>query len=71
MPTGKPTPPPRGAGKAAAIMAAILAVMMVAVFVGLNLQHAGALRDQQNGQVKPQDAPKTEKDLGVSPVKAK
>jgi hypothetical protein len=71
MPTGRPTPPPRGAGKAAAIVAVLIGLIIVTIFVGLNMQHADTMRDRQNGQVKPEDAPKTQKDLGVSPVQTR
>lgn len=42
-------------------------MMIVAIFVGMNAQHAKDTRDKQAGQVKPQDLPLTEKDLGRSP----
>ena len=61
-------PSPRRAGKAAIAVAAAIAFIAVAMFVGLNLQHAETAREEKAGQVDPAHAPKTEKDLGSSPV---
>lgn len=58
----------RAAGKVAAICAAVAVVIIVITFVGLNLQHAQDLRDQQRGVVKSQNEPITDKDLGKAPV---
>jgi uncharacterized protein HemX len=69
MPTGQPTPPPRGAGKFAVIAAVIVALIIIVTFVGMNMQHAQTAREQEAGQVKPADAPMTEKDLGKLPAK--
>jgi hypothetical protein len=66
MPTGQPTPPPRGAGKFAVIA---VAMIIIVTFVGMNMQHAQTAREQGAGQVKPADAPMTEKDLGKLPAK--
>ncbi|WP_233024241.1 hypothetical protein [Rhodopseudomonas boonkerdii] len=41
--------------------------MIVAIFVGMNVQHAKTLREEQAGQIKPQDKPMHEKDLSKSP----
>jgi len=71
MPTGQSSPPPRGAGKFAAIAAAIVAMIIIATFVGMNMQHAQTTREQESGQVKPADAPMTEKDLGKLPARPK
>ena len=69
MPTGQPTPPPRGAGKFAVIAAVIVALIIIVTFVGMNMQHAQTAREQEAGQVKPADAPMTEKELGKLPAK--
>lgn len=68
MPNRNPTPPPKGIGKFAILAGIILVMMIVIVFVGMNAQHAHTLREQQAGNVKHQEAPVHEKDLGKSPV---
>jgi hypothetical protein len=55
-------------GKAAIVVVSAIILMVVAIFIGLNLQHAKTQREEQAGQVDPAHAPKTEKDLGSSPV---
>jgi len=60
-------PPPRQAGKAAALAVGIIAAMIVVIFVGFNLYHADTLRERQSGQVDPRDAPKTPTDLQAAP----
>lgn len=64
-------PPPKAAGKVAILCAAVVCFIIIITFVGMNFQHAQDMRDEQNGQVKPQNAPMTDKDLGKSPVQAK
>ena len=49
----------------------IVALMIVVTFVGMNMQHAQDMREQQAGQVKPSEVPAHEKDLGKTPVQAK
>lgn len=71
MPTGRPTSPPRGAGKFAIIAAIIVGLMLVTIFVGMNMQHAQTLKEQQAGETKPADAPMHEKDLQRQPVPSK
>lgn len=71
MAEGRPTPPPRGARRFVVIAGFIVLFMIVATFVGMNMQHAQELREQQSGQVKPADAPMHEKDLGKQPVQPK
>jgi hypothetical protein len=66
--TGKPTPPPRKAGRAAVMIVAVIAAMIVAIFVGFNFYHADTLRERQSGQVDPQDAPKSATDLQKLPA---
>jgi hypothetical protein len=67
MPTEE-VPSPRKAGKAAIVVVSAIVFIVVAIFVGLNLQHAKTLREEQAGHVEPKHAPKTEKDLGSSPL---
>lgn len=71
MPTDKATPDPRGAGRFAAIAAIVVALAIIATFVGMNMQHAKDMRDEQSGIVKPSAVPMTEKDLGKTPVRQK
>jgi hypothetical protein len=47
----------------------IVAMIIVVTFVGMNMQHAQTAKEQESGQVKPADAPMTEKDLGKLPAK--
>ena len=68
MSTDRPTPPPRGAGKFAILAAVIVGLMLVTIFVGMNMQHAQTLKEQQAGDVKPADAPMHEKELQKQPV---
>lgn len=56
-------PPPDKAKKVAAGVVAIIAFVIVAIFVGFNLNHAQTQRELQSGQVDPRDAPKTPTDL--------
>ncbi len=67
MSTEKP-PSPKRAGKAAIVIVSAVLLIVVAIFIGLNLQHAKTLREEQAGQVVPANSPKTEKDLGSSPI---
>jgi len=67
MATRTPTPPPRSARKFFVIAGAIVVMMIIAIFIGMNAQHAKDSQDKQAGQIKPQDMPLTEKDLGRSP----
>jgi hypothetical protein len=62
------TPSPRRAGKAAIVVVAAILLIVVAIFVGLNLQHAKDQRGEQAGNPNPATAPKTERDLGSAPV---
>lgn len=61
-------PSPRRAAKAAIVVASAIVLIVVAIFVGLNLQHAKTQREEQAGQVDPATAPKSERDLGSAPV---
>lgn len=56
-------PPPDKAKKVAAGIVAIIAFVIVAIFVGFNLNHAQTQRELQSGQVDPRDAPKSPTDL--------
>lgn len=47
----------------------MIAALIVIIFLGMNAQHAKDMQDKQSGQVKPQDLPLTEKDLGRAPPK--
>lgn len=67
MPNASPTPPPRNARKALVLAGAMIAVLIVVIFIGMNAQHAKDMQDKQAGQIKPQDLPLTEKDLGRAP----
>lgn len=60
-------PPPKKAGMAALLAAAILGTMIMAIFIGFNLNHADTQRERQSGQVDPRDAPKSPTDLQVAP----
>lgn len=71
MPNPTPTPAPKGIGKFMILAGIILVIMMVTVFVGMSAQHTQTLHEQQAGNVKPQDAPMHEKDLGKSPASPK
>lgn len=70
MPNRHPAQPPRGAGKFAVIAAIIVALMIAVTFVGMNAQHAKDAKTEQGGQVKTNEAPLHEKDLGKAPVRA-
>jgi len=67
MTTRTPNPPPRSSRKFFVIAGAIVVMMIAAIFIGMNAQHAKDMQDKQAGQVKPQDLPLTEKDLGRAP----
>ena len=67
MPNVNLRPPPRNTRKALVLAAAMVAVLIVVIFLGMNAQHAKDMQDKQAGQVKPQDLPLTEKDLGRTP----
>lgn len=56
-------PPPDKVKKVAAGVVAIFAFVIVAIFVGFNLNHAQTQRELQSGQIDPRDAPKTPTDL--------
>lgn len=58
-------------GRFAIIAGVIVAAMIVVTFVGMNMQHAQDMREQQAGQVKPSEVPAHEKDLGKTPVQPK
>lgn len=61
---------PRGEPGKFAILAAIIVALMIAVsFVGMNAQHAKDAKTEHGGQVKPNEAPLHEKDLGKAPVR--
>jgi hypothetical protein len=68
LPSPNPTPPPKGAGKFVVLAGIVVALMIVVTFVGMNMQHAEDLKNEQTGQVKPQNAPIHENDLGKAPV---
>lgn len=59
--------PPRGAGKAALFIVGVVVAMILAIFVGFNLNHADTLKDEQAGQPDPRDAPLTPTDLQRTP----
>jgi hypothetical protein len=67
MTTRTPNAPPRSSRKFFVIAGVIVVMMIAAIFIGMNAQHAKDMQDKQAGQVKPQDLPLTEKDLGRSP----
>ncbi|TCR68226.1 hypothetical protein EV560_10253 [Bosea sp. BK604] len=56
-------PPPRKAAKGAVVIVAVVGAMIVAIFIGFNLHHAGTTRELRSGHVDPKDAPKTPTDL--------
>lgn len=62
-PVSAKPPPPDKAKKVAAGVVAIIAFVIVAIFVGFNLNHAQTQRELQSGQVDPRDVPKTPTDL--------
>ncbi|CAH1672566.1 conserved hypothetical protein [Hyphomicrobiales bacterium] len=62
MPIDKP-PPREKATKVAIGVVAIIAFVIVAIFVGFNLNHLQTQRELQSGQVDPRDAPKSPTDL--------
>lgn len=68
MTTRTPKPPPRNVRKFFVVAGAIVALMILTIFNGMNAQHAKDSQDKQAGQVKPQDVPLTEKDLGRAPL---
>lgn len=68
MPPGHKKPPAH-AGRAAILVVVIIGIIIVTIFVGLNLFHAHALRQEQEGQVEPAEAPRSTTDLQHSPVK--
>lgn len=70
MPNPHPTPPPKGIGKFAVFAGIIVLAVVVATFIGMNAQHVQDTREQQAGNVKPQDAPMHQKDLGKPPVQS-
>jgi multisubunit Na+/H+ antiporter MnhC subunit len=53
------------------IAAIVVGLAIVATFVGMNMQHAKDMRDEQSGVIKPSSVPMTEKDLGKTPVQQK
>ena len=56
-------PPPGKAKKVAIGVVAIIAFIIVAILVGLNIDHLQTQRELQSGQVDPTDAPKGPTDL--------
>lgn len=56
-------PPPKVARKVGIGVVAIIAFIIIAIFVGFNLNHMQTQRELQSGQVDPRDAPKTPTDL--------
>lgn len=67
MPAGHSSPPP-GAGKAAIFVVGVVAAMILAIFVGFNLNHADMLKDEQAGHVESRDAPQGPNDLQHAPA---
>jgi hypothetical protein len=61
MPIDKP--PPRRAYKAGIGAVAIVAFIIVAIFIGFNINHADTQRELQSGKAEPRDAPKSPTDL--------
>ncbi|MEW6121663.1 MAG: hypothetical protein AB1698_03560 [Pseudomonadota bacterium] len=59
--------PPKGTGKAAIFIVGVIGMMVVAIFVGFNLNHADTLRDEQAGRVESRDAPQGANDLQHAP----
>jgi multisubunit Na+/H+ antiporter MnhC subunit len=53
------------------IAAIVVGLAIVATFVGMNMQHAKDMRDEQSGVIKPSSVPMTEKDLGKTLVQQK
>lgn len=62
MPIDRP-PPPEKAKKAAIGVVAVIAFIIVAIFIGFNLNHAQTQRELLSGRVDPRDAPKSSTDL--------
>jgi hypothetical protein len=62
MPIDK-SPPPDKAKKVGIGVVAVVAFIIVAIFIGFNLNHVQTQRELQSGQVNPRDAPKTPTDL--------
>lgn len=56
-------PPPKVAKKVGIGVVAIIAFIIIAIFVGFNLNHMQTQRELQSGQLDPRDAPKTPTDL--------
>jgi|GEM_PF-6443577 len=56
-------PPPHKAKKVAMGVVAIIAFIIVAIFVGFNINHLQTQRELQSGQIDPRDAPKNPTDL--------
>ena len=56
-------PPPPQARKAAIGVVIVVALIIVAIFIGFNLNHAQTQRELQSGRVNPRDAPKSSTDL--------
>ncbi|WP_336814933.1 hypothetical protein [Bosea sp. MMO-172] len=57
------SPPPKVAKKVGIRVVAIIAFIIVAIFIGFNLNHLQTQRELQSGQVDPRDAPKSPTDL--------
>lgn len=62
MAVAKP-PSPHKAKKVAIGVVAIVAFIIVAIFVGFNINHLQTQRELQSGQVDSRDAPKSPTDL--------
>ncbi|KRE05819.1 hypothetical protein ASE63_05720 [Bosea sp. Root381] len=58
---------PRGAAKAGAIIAVIMVVVAVAMFLGMTMDGAKSLREDQAGKPDPRSIPQSENDLGRAP----
>lgn len=55
--------PPNVAKKVGIRVVAIIAFIIVAIFIGFNLNHLQTQRELQSGQVDPRNAPKSPTDL--------
>ena len=57
------SPPPKVTKKVGIRAVAIIAFIILAIFIGFNLNHLQTQRELQSGQVDPRNAPKSPTDL--------
>ena len=62
MPINRP-PAVKKAEKAAIGVVVVIAFIIVAIFIGFNVDHARTQHELKSGRVDPRDAPKTSTDL--------